>query len=286
MRAEQATSFSYSVFSLVVDDLQERTVPVGVALWSRQCQFVNFRIIDESDKLTGLNSAIHFPFVRLVRDKVSHWINTGKLPYSEEPFAPFDDRWWRHARKLLIHQVKLSEPRPIDCLDPQEELDPLFESVVAAFRPRKASESRIDGQIRKCLDELSRKFKSRPAVPGFRGRDVQVLRGYQGKRGWVVIEGINLASNQAETQSDATASKLQRIRLCLNDRCIFLIGYIASPEGINGEAVLVEWLRESTGARTFDLMKQRPDFHQVAVEMVHEMDGDKSLFDHSGSSGK
>ena len=276
MKPTQATSFSYSVFSLVLDDVQERTIPVGVALWSSQSKFVKFKFIDKHDKLTGLNASTHLPFVRLVRDKVSHWINIGKLPYSDDAFAPFDDRWWRHARKLLIHQVRLSEPRPIDCVDPADELDPLFESVVSAFRPMKASRSRIDGQIRKCLDDLSKKFKSRQPVPGFGGREVLVLRAYRGKKGWVVIEGINLASNQAETQSDATASRLQRIQRSLKDECVFLIGYIASPEGINGEGVLVEWLQDVTGARTFDLLKQRPEFHDAAQDRVDVADGVKS----------
>src|ERR1022692_4577128 len=149
MNSAQATSFSYSVFSFVVDDVQERTVPVGVALWSAQGKVVKCKFLNEQDKLTGFNATQHYPFVRLVRDKVKHWINTGKLPYSDEPYAPFDDRWWRHPRKLLIHQVRLSEPRPIDCLDPDEELEPLFESVVSAHRPPRVSRSRIDGQIRK-----------------------------------------------------------------------------------------------------------------------------------------
>ena len=158
---------------------------------------------------------------------------------------------------LLIHRVRLSEPRPIDCRDPEEELEPLYESVVAPHRPAREQRTRIDGEIRKCLNSLAEKFEVRQTLPGFGGRCVTVLRAYQGVRGWVVIEGVNLATSQAEIQADATVSRLLRLRSGLDGHCGILVGYLASPEGINGESVLLKWLEEQTGALTFDLMKQR-----------------------------
>ena len=55
------------------------------------------------------------------------------------------------------------------------------------------------------------------------------------------------------------------------------MGYLASPEGINGESVLIEWLEEQTGAHTFDLMKQRADFHATADQFA-PADGQQPLF--------
>ena len=93
-----------------------------------------------------------------------------------------------------------------------------------------------------------------------------------------MIEGVNLATSQAEIQADATVSRLLRLRSGLDGHCGILVGYLASPEGINGESVLLKWLEEQTGALTFDLMKQRADFHTEADRMVAAADGQESMF--------
>ena len=73
-----------------------------------------------------------------------------------------------------------------------------------------------------------------------------------------------MAASQAEVQADATASKLLRLRSGLDQDIRILVGYLSPPEGLNGESVLIEWLEQKTGAHTFDLMKQRADFHATA----------------------
>jgi hypothetical protein len=82
---------------------------------------------------------------------------------------------------------------------------------------------------------------------------------------------------QAELQSDALTSKLERLCVGLGDACVILIGYIGSPEGLNGESVLVEWLRERTGAKTLDLVKDRVQFHAAAGKSVAYADGQQML---------
>ena len=94
----------------------------------------------------------------------------------------------------------------------------------------------------------------------------------------MVIEGINLATSQAEIQADATVSKLLRLRSGLGGDFSILVGYLASPDGINGESVLLKWLEEQTGALALDLMKQRADFHTEADRMVAAGDGQESMF--------
>ena len=277
MISREAISFSYAVFSLIHDETRGQSIPVGVALWSLQYRWVKVRLLGEKERLVGLDPQAHFPLIRLMRDKVDHWIQTGRLPYAEPHIPPYDDRWWRHVRDLLIHRVRLSEPRPIDCRDPESELEPLYESVVAPNRPAREQRTRIDGEIRKCLNRLGDKFKARPSLPGFGGRQVSVLRGYQGTKAWVVIEGVNLATPQAESQADAIVSKLLRLRAGLDRECEVLIGYLASPGGINGESVLLDWMRRQTGAVTFDLINQRGDFHTAADQMVARADGRETM---------
>ena len=55
-------------------------------------------------------------------------------------------------------------------------------------------------------------------------------------------------------------------------RTEILVGYLASPEGLNGESVLVEWISRQTEAKVFDLVKERADFRQTAERMLASVD--------------
>jgi hypothetical protein len=277
MTSRVASSSSYAIFSFVLDPARETTIPVGVALWSPERRWVQVRLMGEKEKLTGFKKAEHFPFVQLVREKVQHWIDTGVLPYAEGPLAPFEDRWWRHVKDLLIHRVRLSDPRPIDCRDPDQELEPLYEAVVAPHRPAREQRSRIDGEIGRCLGPLAKRFQVRAGLPGFGGRDVKVLRAYRGRQAWIVIEGVNLATDQADAESDTAVGKLRRLREGVRGRCELLIGYLAPPDGLNGNGVLLEWIRNQTQARTFDLARERSAFFHTADQLVAQADGQDVL---------
>jgi hypothetical protein len=134
MRSKAAISSGYAVFSFVLDPARDATVPVGVALWSADRRWVKIRLLEKEERLLGFEKAEQYPFVRLVRQQIQAWIGKGKLPYAEGSIVPFEDRWWRHVKDLLIHRVRLSEPRAIDCRDPEQELEPLYEAVVAPHR--------------------------------------------------------------------------------------------------------------------------------------------------------
>ena len=278
MPPKTAVSFSYAVFSFQVDDAGAIRIPIGVALWSPEKDWAGFRLVGEKERLKQFKSQEHFPFVRLASEKIRHWIKCKELPYAHKPLVPTSDEWWRHVRDLLIHRIRLSEPRPIDCRDPEEEIEPLFEAVVAAHRPEKEARTRVDGIITKCLNELSGRFQARQELSGYGGREIKVLRSYQGPKGWVIIEGVNLASPKADYETDATVSRLLRLREGLKKSSQLLIGYLASPEGLNGEEVLVDWMRAKTHAEVFDLITQRNHFHDAANAMVAKADGSKKLF--------
>jgi hypothetical protein len=134
MTPKAAISSSYAVFSFILDPARGLSIPIGIALWSPERRWVKVRLLEENEQLTDFTTADHYPFVRLVRDKVNSWVVSGQLPYAETPVAPFEDAWWRHVKDLLIHRVRLSEPRPIDCPDPAQELEPIYEAVVAPHR--------------------------------------------------------------------------------------------------------------------------------------------------------
>jgi hypothetical protein len=266
--AAAKSSFNYAVFTFAPDEKEVLRIPVGVALWSSQREWVDIRLLHSDERLTRFNSQEHHPYVALVEDKIRHWICKKQLPYGGSESCPYETGWWNLVKELLVHRVRLTEPRPIDCSDPDSEIEPLYEAVVASHRAQRERRTRVAGEIRKCLNGLGRKFRSSQALPGFGGRQVRVLRCYDGPSSIVIIEGVNLASNQAEQQSDAVVSKLLRLREGVKKKVEFLVGYLASPEGLNGEKALVEWIEHRADAKTFDLLRQRQQFRQTAGDMV------------------
>lgn len=269
-------SFKYAVFTLITDDAGAIAVPVGVALWSTQLSWYQFEVVSENDRLLHLNHNEHLLFIRHVEDQLKHWAASGNLPYAPQPMKPSQDEWWQHVHEILIHRVRLSEPRAIDCTDPSEEFGPLFESIVGPFRARRESRTRLAGQIQNCLGGLARCFQARQPLSGYGGRDVRVLRAHKGRFGFVVIEGVNLAAGQAETLSDALVSKLLRVKTANPSNCEFVVAYVTSPDGLNGEAVLVDWIKEKTGAQVFDLQRERDKLRQAATRLVWKADGQET----------
>jgi hypothetical protein len=115
---------------MVGDDPRKASVPVGVALWSPQRSWWKVRFVGQDERLMRFNMDEDFPFVALVQGKLELWARAG-IPYSDHRMEPWETEWWRAAKEWLLHRVRLSEPRPIDCLDPAEEIEPLYESVVS-----------------------------------------------------------------------------------------------------------------------------------------------------------
>jgi hypothetical protein len=126
----------YAIFSYVKDQVRNETVPVGVVAWSPKLAWHQIRFVKAEEQLAGLQSAEYLPFIRLVQDKLEHWEKTGRLPYCEEHLQPHQDAWWVHVRKLLNHEICLSEPKPFDCVDPWASLEPLYLSVAGSASPK------------------------------------------------------------------------------------------------------------------------------------------------------
>jgi hypothetical protein len=261
------SSFDYSVFTFAVDDTGAINIPIGVALWSPQRRWFGVRLVEQNEKLERFRRSENFTFVELVRQKLSHWVETSELPYAQSDVAPWQTEWWTHVRNLLVHHVRLSEPRPVDVCDPEQELEPLYEAVVSPYRTARERRSRVDGEIRRCLNGLADKFTPKREFEGYGGRKVRVLRAFEGPARTAVIEGVNLATSQAEQHSDAVVSRLLRLKEG-RERIDLIVGYLTSPEGLNGEKVLVDWISHKTGAKTFDLQRQRGEFRDEAEALV------------------
>ena len=85
MTHEKPVSCSYAVLSFVLDSLPDLSIPVGVVLWSPQGHYVKVYMIQDKDKLKGIDPHMDLPIIRLAHDQIVKWIRTGQLPHLAEP---------------------------------------------------------------------------------------------------------------------------------------------------------------------------------------------------------
>src|SRR5262245_31137947 len=134
----------YAVFSYIKDRSKGETVPVGVVAWSPESGWHRVRLIQPNEPPAGgLAPNEYLPFVILVQDKLAHWEETGQLPYSTGTPRPCEDEWWTHVRKLLNHEISLSEPRPLGGPPSGEILEALFRSVTGQPRSGERQETGV-----------------------------------------------------------------------------------------------------------------------------------------------
>lgn len=274
MNSTTSQSFSYSVFSFVTDEIRGSSVPVGIVLWGSNPQQVRVRFATDKEKIKGLKGTA-YTYLRVAQQQVNNWIDSGRLPYSEIG-TPHADAWWKHVSELLVHAIRLSQPSPIDCRNVEDEADVLFEAVVAPVRDSQERTERIDSVLSLALGKQITRRLQRGTVPGFHGRPVPVKHFKENAATVLIVEGVNLAAAAAEDDTDALVSRLQRIKAsngaAANRTVVSLVGYLASPHGLNGEGALVEWIEEMAGAKTFDLMRESDKLQDSVETIIDKME--------------
>jgi hypothetical protein len=261
----QATSrsFSYAVIRYLVDAERDVSVPIGIALTAPDEGYLRFRLPQEGERIPDVPTAAAKPVVELARTKIEHWLRTGEVPYAKQPLEPLSEAWWDQARKLMQFRVRIGAVQPIDCQRPEEEIETLYEAIVKPHVSPQARAERINGAVTRALGNLARSFRYGKSVPGFGNRPVPVLRHIADANHLVVVEAVNLAVPTAEKDSDAMTSKLLRIK-AVNANTRFVIGYLASPHGLNGEWPLKKWMEDQVGAPLFDLTRESDKFRDTA----------------------
>jgi hypothetical protein len=261
--AAKSSTYRYAVFRYEREP--HVSIPVGVALWSEGGESVFLRFPEADERVSGISNSRQRQVVITAASQVEAWVAEGELPYLAPEAPPTSRRWWSHLATIMEFGVGVTEPAAIDCVEPEEEVEALFEAVVGPEMEEQARAVRVDGAISRALGELTDRFQASQSICGFGGKPVTVRRLYRGPEKHVVAEGVNLASpSRAERDADALASKLLRLAEGASERCEFLIGYISSPEGLNGEAVYVDWLEHKLQVRAYDLLRQRSEFHAAA----------------------
>ncbi len=236
-------------------------------IWSDPQGEVRIRVAEPGERVRGIRPSTS-TFIQLAKRKIEHWVATESLPYAPDDLSARSNEWWRHLSKLLVHNVRLSPPRAIDCVDVDKEIDLLYEAVVSPIRERRERTSKIDKQLTKALGPMEARLIKGSGVAGFEGHIVPVHRFKEDEYNLLVIEGVNLAGATAEQDADALVSRLLRIKeRQFAKKIIACVGYLTSPSGLNGEAFLINWIRTKAGAETFDLVKQETFASQVEREL-------------------
>ena len=88
----------------------------------------------------------------------------------------------------------------------------------------------------------------------------------------VVIEGVNLAGVTARKDADALVSRLLRIRAGTGqgESTTFVIGYLASPGGLNGEGHMRYWMKDQISRDVYDLNTEGIQFRERTQELLNE----------------
>jgi hypothetical protein len=167
------------------------------------------------------------------------------------------------------------EPTP----HPDMGLDALFDVVVQPVRKLSDQRKRIDGAIGRALGPLASRLRGREEVRAFGGARETVLRAAKSDAGMVVVEGVNLAGVSARRDADALVSRLLRIQAGSGEqRTAFVIGYLASPGGLNGETHMRAWMVKQIGPDVYDLNLERVRFQTTTKTLLEQSGGTLPMF--------
>ena len=272
------STYSCATLRFLTDADRDITVPAGVVLWDNSGDWHKIRLPFEDEQIPDLPARAG-AYLKLVTSQIEGWIRNGHLPYEPHPLRPLSHEWWEHAQNLLQHSVRIDSIRLLDVNDPEEEMETLFEAVVHPRVSRRQKAERIDRAVTGALGTLARFFTSRTKVAGFGGRKVKVLRHAANQQRMVIVEAVNLASRDAESDADALFGRLSRIRAVQSQQEVrFVLGYLASPNRLNGEKALKEFIETEIETPMFDLDRQKDEFQKAALRESEPLDAALALF--------
>ncbi len=279
-RAADLSTYRYCVFHLTIDELRSAQVPVGVALWSEGAGWFRFRFLGDSERVSAVSGELR-PFIRAAAAQLQSWVDAMALPYADRSgLRPWHDDWWALVRDLFAFRVHLGEARPIDCAVPENEFDTLYTSVVRPGAPSPQHRRRIDHEIGRSLKEdVLRRFDRNVRIPAFGHAEVEVLYARRSAHRQVILEGVNLASEEGERDADALASRAERILAANGVTTSFLVGLVTPSEGLDGMSHLREWLQERTKGQVYDLSdsSERSKFSAAAERELRLLEADTAL---------
>lgn len=273
------SAYKYSTIRFISDWNRQIAVPVGVAIWSQEEQSFFLRLASKGERVNDLSLDEASPHVRAFEQQIGKWVASSNLPYSRHDFRPLSDEWWIHVAGLLRFRVRLDEPQPIDCVAPDVEVDALFEAAVRPSVSRQQRAQRLETLIKNAIGpQNNSRLQSKTQVFGYENKPIGVLKAYHNHGQVFIVEAVNLAGKDAERDADALASKLSRINEGpYQGNVRAATAYFASPNGLNGEAHLVDWIGKMSGARVFDVVREASALKEYTETNLAELDPHPTL---------
>ncbi len=255
----------YATIRAVLDERRGRAVVIGVAAWDADANWFNVRTLAPAERVSLVTPDVR-SFADIALRQIRRWADQSAVPYAPAPMAPWTSGFWQAVSRVMTTAIRVDTPRAMAPMrDRALEFESLFEAVVQPAVPAPEKKKRIAGYVRAALGSTSAKLKPGATFRAFGGVEEPVLRGAVGASGAVLVEGVNLAGAHARRDADALASRLLRIRDgMLDSHLSMVVGYVASPGGLNGEADMRDWIREKVTPDVYDLASEGEQFRDAA----------------------
>jgi hypothetical protein len=260
----------YSILRVTTDELRGDTTPVGVVAWDSERDWFRTRVLAEDEAVRNVPSWAR-QFLSITANQLERWAKEKSVPYEPGPVHPTTDRFWRAASEILTTSVRLDSPKAMDPMEePDQDLEALFEAIVQPRQSETRRQERIDGALSRALGELANEIPTRQEVSAFGNAREVIRRGAVTADGVLLIDGVNLAASHARDEADALVSRFMRIVAAYSGRPVsVIVGYTASPGGLNGERHMRDWIRERLTSDVFDLVSEGQQF-QAATRAAWE----------------
>lgn len=132
----------YSVLRLVLDPLRGTSVPVGAIAWDAHRKWFNIRFLQQEEGITGVTGKQR-QIVGFAGDQLRRWAEEERVPYEKDPIRPWESRFWQAASEVLTSSILLDQPKAMEPLESDDELEALYEAVVQPAESKKRSRRHV-----------------------------------------------------------------------------------------------------------------------------------------------
>jgi hypothetical protein len=267
MRSSSNLQTGFSVLRLAIDPLRGTSIPVGAVVWDADRKWYKVRLLQQDERVDGMTPERRL-LVEFMGTQLTRWAERRIIPYLEQPADPWSSKFWDGVKRALTTGVRLDTLKAMQPVTSDADLELLFEAVVQPGQRSKQARTRIEGALRNALGRsVDKAMKPRFSVRAYHNAREQVLRGAKGDYGVVLVEAVNLAGKHARRDADALVSRLLRIRAAMQDQTALhtIVGYTASPGGLNGETHMKDWIAERITSDVYDLTRESESFRGATV---------------------
>lgn len=273
-----SSSYDYGTLRFLVDVERDIDIPAGVLLWNAETGELYHRIPNPTDRIPHLHVPVVAQYLETTIRNIRALAESGRLPYSDRSqVKPLTAEWWEYLGRTMRHSVRLHRGGTVHCIDASQSIEQLYETLVKPIVASQQRIERISSELKEALAGLEEHFEYNRALPAFNDYPLRVSRHFRGPFGIVVVEAVNLAVQSAEDDALELVGRLRMLREGAAQNYVYLVGYLASPGGLNGETPLRDFIARDVRCEVFDLHEQRDQFRRSARTLLDQVGADPVL---------